>query len=311
MACKKHPGPPFAVDRFQIAEESLAAAPALGLGTAQFQKAIEDTLLKQGAGVLKRGSTLRSDTPLYKLRAEVEYARELDSAWPDGGTGRQDEVSIALELIPTVGDREARVVGPGVGLVPAPATNADPDARGAAFQTALHQAVEEATAVLVRGALARAKESSALEADLQSPDAGIREAAADVLVDRHDLAAVPVLIEELSNPDDRVKMKSVGELVELKARAAVPQLIELTESKDPNHDVDPHLEVQIIYALGSIGGDDAEAYLYTISSGHPDEMVRRAATEASAELRSHRGPSKSETDAADARAAVPATGRSP
>ena len=167
--------------------------------------------------------------------------------------------------------------------MPAPAAP-DVEGQAAAFKQAFAKAIDLAAARLARSAVAIEAPVETLHADLSSPDGGVQEAAADVLVDRHDAAAIPVLIQELDSPDDSVKMKAIGELVELKAKKSVPKLIDLAQTSDPRLGTDPHFQMQIIYALGTIGGDEAEAYLYTIASGHPDEMVRNAAKEASAEL---------------------------
>jgi hypothetical protein len=41
----------------------------------------------------------------------------------------------------------------------------------------------------------------------------------------------------------------------------------------------------IVYALGSLGGSEAEAFLFTLESGSPDEEIRRAARDGLADLR--------------------------
>lgn len=51
---------------------------------------------------------------------------------------------------------------------------------------------------------------------------------------------------------------------------------------------DPGFVVQVAYALGELGDDDAEAFLFTASTGHPEPAVRRAATEALENLRKRR-----------------------
>ena len=40
----------------------------------------------------------------------------------------------------------------------------------------------------------------------------------------------------------------------------------------------------ILYAIASLGGPEAEAYLFTLESGSPDEEIRRAAKGAYADL---------------------------
>jgi hypothetical protein len=50
----------------------------------------------------------------------------------------------------------------------------------------------------------------------------------------------------------------------------------------------PQLVAQVLYALASLGGPTAEAFLYTLESGAPDDEVRHAATDALTELRRKR-----------------------
>src|SRR6266849_3722196 len=65
-------------------------------------------------------------------------------------------------------------------------------------------------------------------------------------------------------------------------RRAVEPLIEMTRKRPPQ------LVAQVLYALASLGGPTAEAFLYTLESGAPDDEVRHAATDALAELRRKR-----------------------
>ena len=60
----------------------------------------------------------------------------------------------------------------------------------------------------------------------------------------------------------------------------------------------PQIVSQILYGLGSLGGSEAEAFLYTLESGAADEEVRRAAADAFADLR------RKQTEAAAARPVV-------
>ena len=71
-------------------------------------------------------------------------------------------------------------------------------------------------------------------------------------------------------------------LVAIGDRRAVEPLIEMTRKRPPQ------LVAQVLYALASLGGPTAEAFLYTLESGAPDDEVRHAATDALAELRRKR-----------------------
>ncbi len=272
-----------AIERLSVAQESLAAAPELGIGATAFELQVEQAMAKQGAPVGKGQAAKRT----FRLRAEVEFARTGRVEWPDAGQSEAQTVGVLLELNPTGAEHGARIAAPS-SATETTKLHPEPDVRGASFQRALAQAIATSAATLVRTAWAQELDSAALRAQLTSPDAGVREAAADVLVDRKDAAAIPVLIGELGSEDDDLQLKAIGELVELKATEAVPKLIDLTQAHNASQPSDPHLQIQVVYALGSIGGDEAEAFLYTMGSGHPDAAIRRAASEASSELRASR-----------------------
>ena len=42
---------------------------------------------------------------------------------------------------------------------------------------------------------------------------------------------------------------------------------------------------EVVFAVGSIGGSDAEAYLDLVASGHDDALLRTSAEQALSELR--------------------------
>jgi len=285
--CHKKPPAPLAIEKLTVGEESLAAAPSLGLGAEQMRKQVSLAVEHQGALVLRPDQKPPENVPAFRLRAEVESARLEDTPYEDAGVGQEARVGVVLEVSRHTPDGTEKLSGEGISRVSAPPA-ADVEGQAAAFKRAFTASLEQAAARLTRAAVASRASVERLHQDLGSPDAGVREAAADVLVDRKDPKAIPVVVAELESPDENVMMKAVGELVELRAKQAVPKLIDLAQTRDPRLGSDPHFQMQIIYALGSIGGEEAEAYLYTIASGHPDEMVRNAARQASSELRRDR-----------------------
>ena len=281
VGCHKKPQP-LTVSAVTVAQESLAAAPALGMGAAQMKAAVVAALNAHGAHVLRPGEEPRSGAVAQKVRAEVASAQLADLAYADGGAGHLARVEVVLEASRRGAGETRKVSGTGVGRAPAP-PDTDLDGQGAAFARAFARGLGKAAAQLMNATAARALSTPALEKMLRTGSDGQREAAADVLVDRGVRAVIPALIQELQCPEDSVRLKAIGELVELKAKSAAPALIELAERRRPMG-VDPRLQVQIIYALGSIGGRDAQAYLYTMASGHPDPRIRQAAQEATHQL---------------------------
>jgi HEAT repeat protein len=63
-------------------------------------------------------------------------------------------------------------------------------------------------------------------------------------------------------------------LAEMKASAAVPALIELMKDREIG------FAQEVVYAIGEIGGSEAEAYLFTVAQGHDQPDVQAAAQQA-------------------------------
>lgn len=147
------------------------------------------------------------------------------------------------------------------------------DAVRAALDKALRRVVREARALIE---LSSAKDEAVVAAltDEAKVSAAIR-----VLVSRKNRAAVPALLEQLKAPEIGKMRVAVGLLVELKAQEAVNPLIEAARGRGPT------VEREVIFAVGSIGGEDAEAYLDLVSSGSDDPALRTSADLALQELR--------------------------
>jgi len=99
-----------------------------------------------------------------------------------------------------------------------------------------------------------------------------------VLADRGARDAVPPLMARLRDSDPEVAERAVGALAQLRDARAVPALIELAHHRDG-----PYV-ANLAHVVGDIGGADAKAWLLTMASGHPDEVVRVAAREALTEM---------------------------
>jgi len=118
---------------------------------------------------------------------------------------------------------------------------------------------------------ARGKNDEALVRDLSSPDPRVRDYAIRVLADRRSPAAVPHLIARLQDPTPEVARRAAGALIAIGDRRAVTPLIDMTRHRRAE-DAGP-----LLYAIASLGGPEAEAFLFTLESGAPDEETRRAA----------------------------------
>ena len=118
-----------------------------------------------------------------------------------------------------------------------------------------------------------------LLAALTSPDPRLRQFAVERAGTRRLPAAVQPLCDLLRDESNaRLVLKAIGSLVAIGDARAVEPLIELAHQKDNA------FVLQIVFAVGAIGGRTAEAYLVTVASGHPDEQVQRAAQDALTEM---------------------------
>ncbi len=114
-------------------------------------------------------------------------------------------------------------------------------------------------------------------ARLSRGDTRARTRAIEVAGARRIGAAVDALVALV--PDTALGSRATGALVAIGDPRAVGALIESAKER-------PLLS--IVYAVAQIGGKEAEAWLFTMSSGHPDAGVRAAATEALGELERRR-----------------------
>jgi hypothetical protein len=110
-----------------------------------------------------------------------------------------------------------------------------------------------------------------LTAQLRARDEPRGRAALRVLTLRRHPAALKPWMARLESRDDAKVREAVGALVDLKDPRAVPALIELGRRGQSR------FLREVIFALESIGGDEAEGYLHTMAQGHDEAWVRAAA----------------------------------
>lgn len=118
---------------------------------------------------------------------------------------------------------------------------------------------------------------------LQSDSKRLRDFAIRVAGMRRQKALVEPLTQRLqTETEGDLVLRIVGALVQIGDERAVGPLVELTKKRHPV------FVNQIVFAVASIGGAEAEAYLDTMAQGHPSEHVRQAAKEALSELLSRK-----------------------
>jgi hypothetical protein len=154
--------------------------------------------------------------------------------------------------------------------------------RREALRAFLAKALADAGRLVAIQVRAEAAPTAQLVAKLQDPDRDERDQAVQVLGVRRAREAVPALLEALSDSDPEVAMHAIGALASIGDERAAPKIIELTK-----HKTGLFLS-QLLHALGSIGGRTAEAFLWSMTEGHPDARIREEAREALGRLRRKR-----------------------
>ena len=274
LSCNRLPPGAVAVGTLAVSEANLARVPELAMAPQQVRNEMKAALEKTRHFAVREGASGR-------VRLDVESARRLS------GEREAADVQLVLELSAASpeGDLE-RTVAEGSGrAVTAADAGSDAAARLAAFDSALQVALEDAARGLAWQLESRRKTDQELVRDLSDLDPRVRDYAVRSLADRRSPAVVPQLIARLEDDNPAVALRAVGALVAIGDRRAVEPLIEMTRKRPPQ------LVAQVLYALASLGGPTAEAFLYTLESGAPDDEVRHAATDALAELRRKRDDS--------------------
>ena len=273
VACKtpSRPGATI-VGAVTVGEAALSGKPEISRTAPQLVREVQGALESTGQFVVRQGG-------LAHVHLEIEQVQRRLAPLLEGSRAPEREIAeVYLTLELTQGDAD-RLVAEGDARRPTGADDSlDPEARHAAFDSALQEALQAAVAALRDQVEARRKTDAQLLADLSAKDAHVRDYAIRVLADRRSPAAVPVLIERLHDENSDIVKRAAGALTAIGDRRAVVPMIELTR-KRTSEQVGP-----LLYAIASLGGAEAEAFLYTLESGSPDEEVRRAARGAYADL---------------------------
>ncbi|RKH39006.1 HEAT repeat domain-containing protein [Corallococcus sp. AB049A] len=267
-ACRSQ-APRYPVAPVELAGATLRDNALLGFGPEGVRDLFDDAL--ETSGRFERvGDEAPKKARPWRLSLEVPFTREV---LKDGNPHSFAEVGANLSLERFGGNTPQRyeIVGLGEAAVEEDSADGRRTAMRAALESVLRQVTE--SAVLQLAALDRADE--ALVADLQATDARVREFALRTLAERKHPAAAPLLIERLKDTSDADQVRrTIGALAEMKAKSAVPALIDLARGKDSG------FLQEIVFAVGEIGGPEAEAYLYTVAQGHDTPSVQAAAQQA-------------------------------
>jgi HEAT repeat protein len=248
---------------------------ALGWFPGELNGRIADTLRTNGLPVLKEGEEAPSGA--RALKGKMSFDFELSE--PRDASPGQVWVAALLqlqggslgELNSVSAHKQVALNGPG------------PEDRREATVRAVEAVLDDVAASA--GALVKAsgQTDDQLIKALESTEPRARNFAVKVLADRKNPAAVPALLEQLKNEDLDEVRSAIGALVELKDRRAVPAMIEASHARDNLFQRD------VVFALGAIGGEDAEAYLFTMAQGHDEPAIRASAQQALDEMKARDG----------------------
>ena len=265
--CACHSQPRYAVERLVVADTD---------GSQRLERAgvPGDALREEALRVLARapGFAGAKARGAHRLVGQIIVQRaDAFSGGPGGAAVAH--VALTVELASEQGELALRETGRAAEPV-----GAGPEALRAALDRAARAAIARAVDSFSLQVAAERKRTSELMKDLDSTEARVRDQAVRALAERGDPTAVPGLISRLKDSDPEVRERAVGALAQLRDARAVPALIELSRRRDG-----PYV-ANLVRIVGDIGGPDARAWLLTLSSGHPDDVVRGAATEALSEL---------------------------
>jgi hypothetical protein len=273
IACRpSSSGRALPVGTLSVSEAALSGKPEIGESVETLRQQLRGALEGSGHFAVREGGHLRIQLDIERAQRTLAPPATYDPGKPVVEREVAD-VAVTLEMTSrgAQGDTD-RLVAEGGARIPTNADDSlDPAARHAAFSAAVEAALRDAVAGLVAQLDARGKTDDALIKDLSSADPRVRDYAIRVLADRRSPAAVPQLIARLQDPSPEVARRAAGALIAIGDRRAVNPLIEMTRHRHAE-DVGP-----ILYAIASLGGAEAEAFLFTLESGAPDEETRRAA----------------------------------
>ncbi len=262
----------LSVGHIAVSEAALLGKPEIAASSESLRGQVRAALEASGRFTVREGGPVRIQLEIERAQRTLAPPANFDPAKPIPEREVAD-VAVTLEMISTGAQGEVeRLLAEGAGRKPTNADDSlDPAARHAAFDAAMDAALRDAVAALAAQLDARGKTDDELIRDLTASDPRVRDYAIRVLADRRSLAAVPQLIARLQDPAPDLARRAAGALIAIGDRRAVTPLIEMTRHRRAE-DVGP-----MLYAIASLGGPEAEAFLFTLESGAPDEETRRAA----------------------------------
>ncbi len=266
-ACSRHdkkPGAPVVI--FGIEDKASASSDGVAFDRKQVRHILEDAVESNPHLALVSGE----DDGIYKAELTVILASERESTTPDEkGVYRAVQVELSLTRW-EAGHVEQRLSALGKAFL---VQDPDRQDRQRGFDKVCKNSVARAVELIGLQIEARGMSPGELRVILGSDDEEKRLYALRSLRERHEPSLLPKVIEMLDDRDADVALEAVGVLVEEKAKSAAVPLIRISKGRDRI------FLLQIITALGEIGGPVARGFLFTVAAGHDSTEIRRRAAE--------------------------------
>lgn len=258
--------PVIAITRIEVAPHL-----PIGIEGAQLESAARDALLKQGFVVTTAGEYRR-------FVAHVWITQDLLAS----AALKSGEVwQLGMALMPEEGSLQKSNAAPY--LIPFKAHHTFTIQEALPSVRELQSAAGHITARLSLQRALSVQKPAAVQAALSAAESDMRAYSIRLIGARQWRTLLPALCDRLTQESDpEIILQNVGALVALGDARAIGPLINLSQRKHPL------ILTQIIFAIGAIGGSEAEAYLDTVSNGHPNPEIKEAAEEALEEANARR-----------------------
>lgn len=162
------------------------------------------------------------------------------------------------------------------------------EAPGRPFSKLMEQALKKAAAELSATVELFEADDEKVLALLSGGENRLQRQAIVLAGERKLKKAVPKLMAIVRDEErsDDVVLKAVGALVAIGDPEATSAIIDAGRRRSSSY------VLPLVFAVGQLGGREAEGYLFTVKNGHPDPAVRKAAEDALSELEARRAREK-------------------
>lgn len=238
-----------------------------------FQVLSEDIAKTVGGGLVRSGwlAARDSEVPVGHWARRAEAIISLSHVLSPRGAGQPASVVVAIECrLELIDDRSA--LQPRVALMVEHELSGATDEVAVQVRALVSTSIESVIQSLVtRERLRRASHEELLSVLAMGKDASLKIWALQLVADRMLSEAVPLAMIALRDEDEYVREAALISLVQLGDSKAVSALTKEVDFKD-------HERLRIVIeAVSALGGEDAQAFLEYVSSGHPDDELRKRA----------------------------------